>query len=131
MMRWPTLVFAAVSFFGCTHPAGGTDNPSPSSEAPSVQEPHEARGARREIAAFVTRDVKITIVSGADLRVVVRKLDGTLVADMLTLDELAERHPELDAVVRSAVASNASGTYLDARGPQSSHSSPRAAAHAD
>ena len=68
------------------------------------------------IAQLVTHDAKIAILSGAkELRVVVRTLDGSLVADGLTLDELRVQQPEIHRVVTSAFASNRGPhTYVDA-----------------
>jgi hypothetical protein len=50
---------------------------------------------------------------GKDLRVVVTKDDGTVVADNVTIDELQTKDPEAYALVKSAVASS-HGTYVDA-----------------
>jgi hypothetical protein len=104
----------------CTHPTGGADGPPPSSAAqetapPPAQSESEAERKRVVIAAFVTRDMKVSILAGKEMRVVVRKTDGTLVADGITLSELAARDPELHAIVRNAVVSNTPGTFIDAR----------------
>jgi hypothetical protein len=62
------------------------------------------------IATVVTRDAKVAVVGGGSaLRFVVRKQDGTLVADGLTAAELRARDPFLSVVVESAVAGAGSG----------------------
>lgn len=57
------------------------------------------------IAQLVTHDSKVAILGGrggGELRVVVRKTDGTLVADGVTLSELRTRDPEIYEVVTSS-----------------------------
>ena len=50
-----------------------------------------------------------------EVRVAVRRLDGTLVADGLTLAELRVQQPEIYVVVTSAFASaDGQSTYVDA-----------------
>jgi hypothetical protein len=70
------------------------------------------------IAKLATHDASVQILGRAgkedELRVVVRKLDGTLVADGVTLDALRATDPTLHALVTSAVASR-SGDFVDAR----------------
>jgi hypothetical protein len=55
----------------------------------------------------------VSIRGGGDIRVVVTKDDGTVVADNVTLDELRTKDPESWMLVKSAVAKN-EGEYLDA-----------------
>jgi hypothetical protein len=63
----------------------------------------------------VTHDAKVAILGGGkELRVVVRSLDGTLIADGLTLAELRVQHPAVYEVVTSASASADGTTYVDA-----------------
>jgi hypothetical protein len=80
-----------------------------SAEAPLAGPPSRARGLA--IGTVVTHDAKVKILAGhgGDLRVVVRKLDGTLVADGVSLGELRARDPELYEVVTSSRAG-----YIDA-----------------
>jgi hypothetical protein len=96
---------------GCSQAATTADTAAPSSATGVV------------IAQIVTHDSKVAIlggVSGRDLRVVVRKMDGTMVADGVSLEELRTRAPDLYMVVTSAFASSAlpsagTGTsYVDA-----------------
>jgi hypothetical protein len=67
------------------------------------------------IARLVTHDSKVAIfASGSggrdgELRVAIEKLDGTLVADGITLAELESRDPAIYQVVTSSFASGASG----------------------
>ncbi len=108
----------ALPLFACTQPAGSQSvEPAPATAATPPEEtgvvgaPSKARGI--VIAKVQTHDAKVSILAGGgDLRVVVRKTDGTLVADGVTVDELRAKDPMLHAIVTSAVAS--SGTYLDA-----------------
>ena len=82
---------------GCSQAAPSGDTAAPSQATGVV------------IAQIVTHDSKVAIlggVSGRDLRVVVRKMDGTLVADGVSLDELRARDPDLYMVVTSAFASS-------------------------
>jgi hypothetical protein len=109
----------AVPLLACSQGAGTTgDSPPPASAAappvdPAAGAPSQARGLI--IAKVVTHDATVAILSGGqDLRVVVRKLDGTLVADGLTLAELRVQQPEIYVVVTSAFASNSEGTFVDA-----------------
>ena len=123
-MRHAWLAFSAASLAllgACAHSTGSSDAPPPASAA-AASEPAEPTGAASEaggkvIATFVTHDSRVSILSRAeqdDLRVVVRKRDGQLVADGISIDELQTRDPLLHAIVKSAVASNGKGTYLDA-----------------
>lgn len=69
------------------------------------------------IAALKTHDGKVSITGGGDLRVMVTKDDGTVIADNATLDEVRTKDPETWMLVKSAVAKNGGttgGTYLDA-----------------
>lgn len=98
-----SLVLAA-----CSQSAGtGGESPSPASAAA----PPPARGF--VIATVVTHDAKVNILTsaGGDLRVVVRKLDGTLVADGIPLDELRTTDPALYTVVTSARAGVIDATF--------------------
>ncbi len=73
--------------------------------APAVDTPAPSKAAGVVIAQIVTHDAKVALVGGGrDLRVVVRKLDGTMVADGVTLADLRARDPELYMVVTSAFA---------------------------
>ena len=88
---------------GCSQAATTADTPAPSAASGVV------------IAQIVTHDAKVAILGHGpyrDLRVVVRKTDGTMVADGITLDDLRSRDPELYMVVTSAFASSTS--YVDA-----------------
>jgi hypothetical protein len=60
-----------------------------------------------------THDGKVAIRGGGELRVVVTKDDGRVVADNVTLDELRTRDPETWMLVNSSLAQG-DGTYLDA-----------------
>jgi hypothetical protein len=67
-----------------------------------------------KLGTIVTHDARVSIIScGGDIRLVVRKSDGALVADGISIDELRNHDPMLHAIVTNAVASNG-GTYLDA-----------------
>ncbi|HSO31300.1 MAG TPA: hypothetical protein VLT33_02255, partial [Labilithrix sp.] len=86
--------FMLLPLLGCSQAAGTAAEP-----------PAAARGV--VIASIVTHDAKVAILGGGDdLRVVVHRLDGTLVADGVTLDQLRAQQPELYALVTSAFASN-------------------------
>ena len=61
------------------------------------------------IFSLQTHDAKVSVLSGADMRVAVTRNDATTIA---TLDELRVKEPELFEIVTSAVAHN--GAYLDA-----------------
>jgi len=119
MKRFLILGSIAISaLVGCTQPSGtGGEAPLPASaatppEATSEGAPSKARGI--VVAKVQTHDAKVSILAhgGGELRVVVRKTDGTLVADGVTVDELRAKDPLLHTIVTSAVAQN--GTYLDA-----------------
>lgn len=94
----------------CSNGAGPpTQNEEPATPAPGRTHPVV-------IGALQTHDAKVSILgghAGRELRVVVRKHDGTLVADDATLDELRVLDPETWRVVTSAVAQG-DGTFLDA-----------------
>lgn len=112
------LASVACLLGACAHSTESSDASSPASSA--TNEPASAEASRapgRAIGAVVTHDAKVTILSrehGDDLRVVVRRNDGQIVADGIALSELQTRDPLLHAIVKSAVASNGDGTYLDA-----------------
>jgi hypothetical protein len=86
--------------------------------APAVETAAPSQTQGVVIAQIVTHDAKVALVGGGrDLRVVVRKLDGAMVADGVTLAELRARDPELYTVVTSAFAQASDGTsngYVDA-----------------
>jgi hypothetical protein len=114
--------FLALALFGigCSQ-AGGGETPAPGTASPSDvartasnDAPSSARGVL--IGKVVTHDTKVSIVGGGpDLRVVVRKMDGTMVADGLTLSELRARDAELYQVVTSSRASaDGQQGYVDA-----------------
>ncbi len=111
-----TSLAAMMILMACTQGAGtpaaaAADAPPPASGAPSQA---EARGAV-VIAVLVTHDSKVAIMGGGkDLRVVVRKMDGAIVADGITLAELRVLDPDLYEVVNSASASADGHTYVDA-----------------
>lgn len=99
---------ASLLFVLCLAACGGaTATTTSSSTSP------EAKHSAPVIAALKTHDGKISIRGGGDLRVVVRKDDGSVVADNVTLDELRTKDPETWAIVKSAVAKG-DGAYLDA-----------------
>ncbi len=124
-MRHACFAFSAavsLSLLGaCAHSTGSSDAPPPASAA-ATSEPVNptsttSQAGGKVIATFVTHDSRVSILSRAghdDLRVVVRKSDGQLVADGISIDELQTRDPLLHAILESAVASNGKGTYLDA-----------------
>ena len=73
------------------------------------------KSSRPAIATLQTHDKKVTILGGmrdGDVRVLVKNLDGTIVADGITVDELSHSDPILGALITDAVASR--GNYLDA-----------------
>ena len=99
----PVAVLALLSSLGCSQGGAALDAP----------EPATARGVA--IASVITHDAKVAIFGGgAGLRVVVRKLDGTLVADGVTLDALRVQDPALYELVTSAYASSDGHAYVDA-----------------
>ena len=87
---------------------------TPNAPGAGADSPSNAEGTK--IGTIVTHDHKVSILGRqGDLRVVVRKLDGTMVADGLSLDELRAENPEIHQIVTSAVASGkAKGTFIDA-----------------
>ena len=95
----------AVCLLGC----GGSTAASSTSSTSSP----EAKPSAPIIAALKTHDGKVSIRGGGELRVVVTKDDGTVVADNVSLDELRTKDPESWMLVKSAVAQG-DGTYLDA-----------------
>ncbi len=97
----------AVLLFGCSQ--GATPTPTDPVTAASAT-------GRVVIAQIVTHDTKVALLGGSpssDLRVIVQNVDGSVVADGITLDELRARDPELYVVVTSAFASNGT-SYVDA-----------------
>lgn len=98
------LAPSALPLLGCAQAAGTVLEQAPPSAAPGVV-----------IASVVTHDAKVSILGGGGegLRVLVRKLDGTLVADGITLEQLRAQEPALHELVTSAYASNGRG-YVDA-----------------
>lgn len=98
------LALVACSHATTTAPAGQND------------ENAAARTATRPvIAALRTHDAKVSIVggrAGTELRVVVRKDDGTVLADGATLEELRTKDPETWEAVTSALANK--GSFFDA-----------------
>lgn len=122
------LALAVAALAACSEPAGTTEaqpaSTPPAAAAPSPiadGEPSQTRGP--VIATLVTHDGKVSIVGhGGDLRVVVRKNDGTLLADGVTLAELERRDPDAFRLVKSATA-GAEGGFLDAtyRAPAKAH----------
>lgn len=122
MVAGPRVLAAVgIVFLAACSQAAGTagESPAPTSAASPPEEsaakdlatgaPSTARGF--VIATVVTHDAKVKILSsaGGDLRVVVRKLDGTLVADGISLAQLRAQDPGLYTVVTSARAG-----YIDA-----------------
>ncbi len=102
--------------------SGGTPGESPpasvGAQTSLLDDPHGGESQTRGpvIATVVTRDAKVAVVGGgAELRVVVRKQDGTLLADGLTANVLRNEDPFLSVVVESAVAGAGAG-YVDASG---------------
>ena len=98
------ISLAAFILLGCSQGSLSTSAP-PSDRSPGVV-----------IAQVVTHDARIAILGGSkEVRVAVRRLDGTLVADGLTLAELRVQQPEIYVVVTSAFASaDGQSTYVDA-----------------
>lgn len=118
-----TLVVSA-----CSQASGDKSPPQPSPIAASLTATAEASKARGPvIATLATADEKIAIVghtsSSRDLRVVVRKHDGTLVADNVTIDELETRDPAAWVLVKNATV-GLGGSYLDATGATKRHAAP-------
>jgi hypothetical protein len=123
--RVPLAVALAVAFVvACSQSSGTSETPPPASApamaaAPAPLDPSPAAEApatkRPVIATIVTNDAKVSIVGhGGDLRVVVKKADGTLVADGMTLDDLAKRDPEAYRLVKNATAGVERGDFVDA-----------------
>lgn len=105
-MRTAVIVFVALAT-ACSHSETESVPATASSvndvAPPTIGEP-VARSTGKVIATVVTNNAKVSILSGQ--RVVVRKTDGTIVADGISVDELAAVDPMLHVLVRSAVASN-------------------------
>lgn len=126
----PNLL-AALVLTACSQGSSDRAPPPPSPAAPSLTATAEpaSKATGPVIATLATRDTKIAIVgrgaSAQDLRVVVRKHDGTLVADNVTIDELETRDPAAWALVKNATV-GLGGAYLDATGETRRHGSPLA-----
>jgi hypothetical protein len=109
-MRPALALFAltTVGLVACTHPTGSTgDSPPPSAATESTEAPAApSQAGGRPLATVVTKDARVTILStgSEDLRFVVRKTDGSMVADGITSDELQKTDPILHSIVTSAVA---------------------------
>lgn len=110
---------------GCTTPS----SPEPAARAVATTPPPKAAAGNASaggahgptIAVLQTRDRRVELHSGT--RVTVRNNEGDLVADDVTLDELAERDPFLYEVCRASFAQN--GTeYVDAR-LDTNHAAPK------
>ncbi len=113
-----TVVLAACSSGTSTAPAGESPPANVEAQTSLMDETHGDQSQTRGpvIATVVTRDAKVAVVGGgAELRFVVRKQDGTLLADGLTSRELEAKDPFLSVVVESAVA-GMGGSYVDATG---------------
>jgi hypothetical protein len=114
------VCLAAIALVSCssgTQSPSGESAPPPSGNGALLEDVHGGAAQTRGpvIATVVTRDSKVAVVGGGtELRVIVRKADGALVADGLSLAELRARDPFLALVVESAVAGNGGGTYIDA-----------------
>ena len=66
-----------------------------------------SESTRPAIATLQTHDKKVTILGGikdGGLTVMVKNLDGTIVADGITVDELSRTDPILGALITNAVA---------------------------
>jgi hypothetical protein len=117
-------VICATSLASCTQKVGSGDAPPPATAvgenagpaAPAGQAESHATG--KVIATLVTHDATVSILSrGGDLRVVIRRSDGVLVADGITIDELRTTDPGFHAIVTNAVASRSQGSgapFIDA-----------------
>jgi hypothetical protein len=98
----PILASLSLAGAGCAQATGAADG-----------EPVLAASTTKGvvIAQLVTHDANVAIVGNGggsgDLRVVIRKLDGTMVADGIGLADLQTRDPELYDLVTSS--------YVDAR----------------
>jgi hypothetical protein len=123
-MRLALFVFALVSTAGCTHASStdGTGTGTTASEAPAVVAAPvaESRAKGVVIATVVTHDTKVSIlgrgVGRDELRVIVQKTDGALIADGISIDDLRRTNPTLHTLVTQAIATGPSGdrTYVDA-----------------
>lgn len=104
------LLLAATTLVACSHAV-----PSSSSTEEGTIQPTttpvaaESRAKGTPIFSIVTHDSKVMVLGGGDLRVVIRKMDGTLVADGISLDELRATDPAIHTLVTSAMASNGGG----------------------
>lgn len=123
--RRSLLLAATVLLTACSQ-GSSEKSPQPAPVAPLLTATAESVSTTKGpvIATLATRDEKISIVGrGADardLRVVVRKHDGTIVADNVTIDELETRDPAAWALVKSATV-GLGGSYLDATGGATRH----------
>lgn len=101
----------------CSQSTGAAGDAPPPSSAATSAAPAAPGGARGVVIGHVvTHDARVSIVGrGGELAVVLRKVDGTLVADGIGLDELRARDPVLHTIVTSALASGeGDGAYVDA-----------------
>lgn len=119
-MRTIALLLAGLAV-GCTHSSTSeTTGSAPSAEAPVQASEPVTKTNRPVIATLETNRAKISILGGRKdgepLRVVVRDLNGTVIADGITTDELRRTDPMLGELVDSAFAKNGEvpKTYLDA-----------------
>jgi hypothetical protein len=101
----------------CSQPAGPAAEATPPASAASAANAANTPAASANlagkvvIARLVTHDSKVAILGGGELRVAIEKMDGTLVADGLTLSELRTQDPEVYQVVTSSFAGSG---YVDA-----------------
>ncbi|MBX3191247.1 MAG: hypothetical protein KF819_29890 [Labilithrix sp.] len=96
----------ALPLASCSPSAGTTGEAQPPASALAVGD--QVAPAKTEgvvLGKIVTQDAKVSIVGGRrDLRIVIHRHDGALVADGLSLAELRAREPALYVLVTSAVA---------------------------
>ena len=106
-----TALLVALALAACA-PASETTSSTQTTTPETV-----AKSTRPTIATLQTHDKKVTILGGAkdgELRVLVRDLEGTVLADGITVDELSRTDPMLGALITNAVAQSGGSTYLDA-----------------
>lgn len=119
-------LIAALAVTACSQGSTESSPPLPSPVAPSLTAAADPTSTAKGpvIATLATRDEKIQIVGRSsharDLRVVVRKHDGTVVADNVTIDELETRDPAAWALVKNATV-GLGDSYLDATGGAKQH----------
>jgi hypothetical protein len=106
-----------VPVIACSQPSGPSGEAPPPASAPSpITDVHGAPSRTRGplIATLVTRDAKLSVIGGErGLRVVIRKHDGAIVADGLTLAALRDRDPALFQVIDQSIAYG-EGSFVDA-----------------